>query len=175
MRHQSNPSAVNLRKEALAQTSQCRTNQKDKAERKIGVGWVARIGGVIAPSHCVHTRTASSESDDVFIVVKQAMAGNDQDWDASSSMETLWALPEPFGKSPLGVFEGAAWTSFQSVSANFLDGYARLVTVGFRPDAIGLAMLGATVNLYDMFEMSEALPSTLRTMAERIELRDRVN
>ena len=103
------------------------------------------------------------------------MARNDDDPDRAHPMAFLSDLPEPFGMTLIGNFESPAWTNLETVSTSLLDGYARLVTTGLRPDAVGLAMLGATVNLYEMFDMSDALPSALRIMAERIELRDRVN
>lgn len=55
------------------------------------------------------------------------------------------------------------------VSDSLMAGYARFVRQGLPFDAIGCAMLGATVNLYDIFEMQAQLPALLRRLADRIE------
>jgi hypothetical protein len=58
---------------------------------------------------------------------------------------------------------------FQQVSENFLRGYRRFVDLGFPSEAIGLAMLGATINMYTMLEIHKELPDLLRKLADRIE------
>lgn len=50
-----------------------------------------------------------------------------------------------------------------------LESYRMLVVEGFPPGTIAFAMLGATVNLYEMFGMTNSLPDTLRAIADRIE------
>ena len=62
--------------------------------------------------------------------------------------------------------------AFAHVSKRMLDGYSLLVSSGFRPEAIGLAMLGATVNFYDMLGMRDRLPDILRAMADSIDTDD---
>jgi hypothetical protein len=58
---------------------------------------------------------------------------------------------------------------FESVSHDFLQGYRRLVEEGMLPVTVASAMLGATINLYEMFGMRADLPGMLRTMADRLE------
>jgi hypothetical protein len=60
-------------------------------------------------------------------------------------------------------------SDFAEVSASMMEGYARFVSIGVPGQTIALAMLGATVNLYDMFGMRGDLPDILRGMASRIE------
>ena len=50
-----------------------------------------------------------------------------------------------------------------------LDGYVELVRKGKPDQAIALAMMGATLNFYEMFGMLEDLPDFLRSLADRIE------
>ena len=50
-----------------------------------------------------------------------------------------------------------------------LEGYRKLVGEGFPPGTVAFAMLGATVNLYQMFGITQSLPDTLRAIADRIE------
>ena len=59
---------------------------------------------------------------------------------------------------------------FQQVSEDFLRGYKRFVDLGFPSEAIGLAMLGATINMYTMLEMHKELPELFRQLADRIEI-----
>lgn len=61
------------------------------------------------------------------------------------------------------------YASFDGVSRDFLEGYRRLVEEGMMPVTVASAMLGATVNLYDMFGMRSDLPAMLRAMADRLE------
>jgi hypothetical protein len=60
-------------------------------------------------------------------------------------------------------------TTFEGVSRDFLRGYRRLVEDGMLPVTVASAMLGATINLYEMFGMEADLPGMLRTMADRLE------
>ncbi|ARU16715.1 hypothetical protein [Croceicoccus marinus] len=76
-------------------------------------------------------------------------------------------LPEMRSDAATPPFE-----AFAHVSKRMLDGYSLLVSSGFRPDAIGMAMLGATVNFYDMLGMREVLPNILRSMADSIDSDD---
>lgn len=64
---------------------------------------------------------------------------------------------------------------FQEVSENFMRGYKRFVDLGFPSETIGLAMLGATINMYNMLEIRKQLPELLRKVAERIESEERLH
>lgn len=55
------------------------------------------------------------------------------------------------------------------VSDSLMAGYARFARHGLPSEAIGIAMLGATLNLYDVFGMKDDLPRLLRGLADRIE------
>lgn len=65
--------------------------------------------------------------------------------------------------------------AFATVSKRMLEGYRMLISSGFRPEAIGMAMLGATVNFYDMLGMRNILPNILRSIADSIESDDAVH
>ncbi|GGD72155.1 hypothetical protein [Croceicoccus mobilis] len=65
--------------------------------------------------------------------------------------------------------------AFAHVSRRMLDGYSLLVSSGFKPEAIGMAMIGATVNFYDMLGMREVLPNILRSIADSIDSDDAVH
>lgn len=65
--------------------------------------------------------------------------------------------------------EVLSYPAFADVSRSFLSGYRGLVTNGLAPESIAAAMLGATVNFYEMFGMSAALPDILRAVADRME------
>ena len=56
-----------------------------------------------------------------------------------------------------------------SVAESLLAGYARLVERGLPQEAVGAAMMGALMNLYEMFDMQADLPGMLRVLADRIE------
>lgn len=56
------------------------------------------------------------------------------------------------------------------VSEALMAGYARFVRQGVPREMVGYAMLGATINLYDIFDMQAGLPELLRHAADRIEL-----
>lgn len=64
---------------------------------------------------------------------------------------------------------------FQQVSEDFLRGYKRFVDLGFPSEAIGLAMLGATINMYTMLEIQKELPDLFRRLADRIEIEEKLN
>lgn len=64
---------------------------------------------------------------------------------------------------------------FQEVAENFIRGYKRFVDLGFPSETIGLAMLGATINMYNMLEIREQLPDLLRKVALRIENEERLH
>jgi hypothetical protein len=55
------------------------------------------------------------------------------------------------------------------VSEDFLRGYRRFVDLGFPSEAIGLAMLGATINMYTMLDIQKDLPDLFRKLADKIE------
>lgn len=65
--------------------------------------------------------------------------------------------------------EVLSYPAFADVSRSFLSGYRGLVTNGLAPESVAAAMLGATVNFYEMFGMSAALPDVLRAVADRME------
>jgi len=58
---------------------------------------------------------------------------------------------------------------FLEISESMMNGYARFVKLGLPGPMIALAMLGATVNLYEMFDMRDELPELLRALANRLE------
>jgi hypothetical protein len=67
------------------------------------------------------------------------------------------------------VGETPHFQDFLSVSLRLLDGYADMARSGFRPEAVGLAMMGAVVNFHEMFDMGDRLPALLRGVADRLE------
>jgi hypothetical protein len=58
---------------------------------------------------------------------------------------------------------------FQEISENFVRGYKRFIDLGFPSETIGLAMLGATINIYSLLENRKELPDLLRKLADKIE------
>jgi hypothetical protein len=62
---------------------------------------------------------------------------------------------------------------FAEVTDLFMEGYARFSKLGWPDQTIALAMLGATINLYDLFGMRGELPGILRNLADRIEAEER--
>ena len=58
---------------------------------------------------------------------------------------------------------------FEEVAESFVAGYGRFVRSGVPSSTIGLAMLGATINLYAMFDMEDDLPNLLRSLADKME------
>ncbi|MBA3055057.1 MAG: hypothetical protein FP826_09010 [Sphingomonadales bacterium] len=67
------------------------------------------------------------------------------------------------------------FSEFFEISETMMNGYARLVALGHPGQTVALAMLGATINLYEMFGMHEELPELLRVLATRIESKDNPN
>ena len=87
------------------------------------------------------------------------------DEDGTPGLPHLPGFPTDAAGSP-------PFEAFAHVSKRMLDGYSLLVSSGFRPEAIGMAMLGATVNFYDMLGMRDVLPTILRSMADSIDSDD---
>lgn len=67
-------------------------------------------------------------------------------------------------------YDSPQFREFQKVSEDFLRGYRRFVDMGFPPEAIGLAMLGATINMYTILEIQKDLPDLFRKLADKIEV-----
>ncbi len=67
-------------------------------------------------------------------------------------------------------YDSPHFREFQKVSEDFLRGYRRFVDMGFPPEAIGLAMLGATINMYTILEIQKDLPDLFRKLADKMEL-----
>jgi hypothetical protein len=84
-----------------------------------------------------------------------------KDIGTAGSIAGLW-YPDPDIGLPF-------YQNFEDISRGFLEGYRTLIDQGMLPATIASAMLGATVNLYEMFEMKSQLPSILRAMADRLE------
>ena len=63
----------------------------------------------------------------------------------------------------------AHFSEFMDVSNSFVSAYSRLLGSGMPTDSIALAMLGATLNFYEMFGLRAELPHLLRELAEEIE------
>jgi hypothetical protein len=63
---------------------------------------------------------------------------------------------------------------FQEISENFIRGYRRFVDLGFPSESIGLAMLGATINMYNLLDIRKDLPDLLRKVAQEIETEERM-
>ena len=61
------------------------------------------------------------------------------------------------------------FSDYAGVMQSMLDGYAELVRKGKPDQTIALAMMGATLNFYEMFGLSSHLPHLLRSLADRIE------
>lgn len=87
--------------------------------------------------------------------------------------KTPWLL-QGFGDA-LVDRDSPHFREFQEVSENFVRGYKRFVELGFPSETIGLAMLGATINMYTMLEIREQLPDLLRKVAQRIETEERLH
>ncbi|WFL75957.1 hypothetical protein P7228_08020 [Altererythrobacter arenosus] len=66
-------------------------------------------------------------------------------------------------------FDPMHYRDLVEVSDSLMAGYARFIRQGLPGEMVGAAMLGATVNLYDIFEMRDSLPHLLRSLADRIE------
>ena len=71
------------------------------------------------------------------------------------------------------------WTShahlpnlaFTRVTQTMLEGYCDLIEAGMPESSIAHAMLGATLHLYDAFDLTGPLPALLRATADRLEQR----
>ena len=61
------------------------------------------------------------------------------------------------------------FSEFSEISEAMMEGYACLVREGRPSQTIALAMLGATLNLYDIFGLKSELPELLRSLADKIE------
>lgn len=61
------------------------------------------------------------------------------------------------------------FSDFLEISEAMTEGYARLMRNGLPGQTVALAMLGATVNLYDMFGLRSELPALLRSLADKLE------
>jgi hypothetical protein len=85
----------------------------------------------------------------------------------------FWFLQD--SDEPLVEQDSPRFREFQEVSEDFLKGYRRFVDLGFPSEAIGLAMLGATVNMYMILEIQKQLPDLLRKLADRIEVEERLH
>lgn len=75
---------------------------------------------------------------------------------------------EEFGLS-YDRIDSIPFRDLSEVSENLMAGYARLVERGHPREAVGAAMMGGLVNLYEMFDMQADLPGLLRILADRIE------
>lgn len=91
---------------------------------------------------------------------------------------TKLPMTEPEGKIPwllqdlndiLVSRDSPHFREFQEVAENFIRGYRRFVDLGLPGETIGLAMLGATINMYTMLEIRNQLPDLFRKLAQRIE------
>ncbi|MCJ2179784.1 hypothetical protein [Novosphingobium album (ex Hu et al. 2023)] len=64
---------------------------------------------------------------------------------------------------------GVDFRQFSAISQRFLSEYKQLETDGLPGQTIALAMLGATLNLCNIFGGHEQLPMVLRNIADRID------
>lgn len=69
----------------------------------------------------------------------------------------------------------AHFTDFVDISHSFVSAYSRMLKAGMPHDSIAVAMLGATLNVYEMFGLKAELPGLLRELAEEIENSPMVN
>lgn len=72
-------------------------------------------------------------------------------------------------RNSLTEFHDVDYAQFAEVADLLTVGYERLVQRGVKGQVVAHAMLGATLNLYDLFEMSAELPSFFRELADYIE------
>lgn len=63
----------------------------------------------------------------------------------------------------------ADFLDFAEVAQAFTDGYVRLISNGSPASEIALAMLRATLNVYEMFGLRTELPALFRSLADQIE------
>lgn len=64
---------------------------------------------------------------------------------------------------------GIDFRDFAPVSQQLVASYARIAQLGLPANTVAAAMLGATLNFYKAFGMSNELPDLLRSMADMIE------
>lgn len=74
-------------------------------------------------------------------------------------------IPGPGGNP----FSDASRRVFMDTSQCFIDSYATLTRHGFTPEDVARSMLAAAVNFYQIFEIHQALPETLRMLADSLE------
>jgi hypothetical protein len=84
-----------------------------------------------------------------------------------------WLLQDP--TESLVDQDSPHFREFQQISEDFLRGYRRFVDLGFPSEAIGLAMLAATINMYTMLEIHKQLPELFRKLADRIEVDEKLH
>ena len=65
--------------------------------------------------------------------------------------------------------KGIPMKDFADVADSFIEGYYKFVKKGNPGETVALAMLGATINIYEMFGMKTKLPLLFRSLAEQIE------
>jgi hypothetical protein len=82
--------------------------------------------------------------------------------DASFEMLTRYMEPPAAAKAP-------GYRAFSNVSRTLLESYGELVSEGLPPASVAFAMLGATVNFYKLFGMSDELPELLRALADSVQ------
>jgi hypothetical protein len=87
--------------------------------------------------------------------------------------KTPWLLQDI--NDPLVDRNSPHFREFQEVSENFIRGYKRFVDLGFPSETIGLAMLSATINMYNLLEIRKQLPDLLRNLALKIETEERLH
>ena len=61
------------------------------------------------------------------------------------------------------------FSDFVEAAETFVDSYSKFVRQGMPGPTVALAMLGATLNMYDMFGKKGELPDLLRMVADKIE------
>lgn len=78
-------------------------------------------------------------------------------------------------KSPLTDPYTIDFPDFSEVVQAFTDSYARIIHNGSPASDIAMAMLGATMNVYEMFGLRAELPGLFRSLADQIETEKRIN
>lgn len=61
------------------------------------------------------------------------------------------------------------FSDFLEVCDAFVKGYSKFERTGVPGPAVALAMLGASLNMFDLFGIRHELPELLRGLAEKIE------
>ncbi|WP_206244420.1 hypothetical protein [Novosphingobium terrae] len=67
------------------------------------------------------------------------------------------------------------FSEFAEVAQVFTDSYTRLIRNGSPASEIAWAMLGATLNVYEMFGLRGELPGLFRNLADEIEMDTKIN